>query len=326
MKKTNILLFIVSIVFLASCSDGFKKTKTGLKYKIFPSASGEKLNPGDLVKFQYKVIYKDSVVQTTYGTLPAFDMVDPNGRHHDFSEVLTQLKVGDSLVTIQRYDSLASNPAYGVPRYLKKGQTQQSTLKIVAVYKEDPANGKSARDAAFSDYEKEVMAFKAKEMAAIEKHLTQNNIKAQKINDNFFIEYQKEGTGAKADSGKIVGINYSGAVIGGRFFDSNVDKNKQARKHNLDTFYFTAKEAGAIQGILEAITLFKVGTKANLYIPSLLAYGPQGTPPVVQPYQNLMFEIELVSVKDKNEENEVLLKKSRGKIRPKKGVGLPKKL
>jgi FKBP-type peptidyl-prolyl cis-trans isomerase len=323
MKKANILLFILSIAFLASCSDGFKKTKTGLKYKIIASESGEKLNAGDLVKFQYKVIYKDSVVQSTYGTLPAFDMVDANGRHHDFSEVLTKLKVGDSLVTIQRYDSLASNPAYGIPRYLKKGQTQQSTLKILAVYKDDPATGKAARDAAFADYEKIVMEYKEKEIAEIEKYLTKNNIKAEKINNNFFIEMQQEGTGAKADSGKVVGINYSGAVIGGRFFDSNVDKLKQARKHNLDTFYFTAKESGAIQGILEGITLFKVGTKANLYIPSLLAYGPQGTPPVVKPYQNLMFEIELVSVKDKTEETEELLN-NKGKLKPKKNIGLKK--
>jgi len=325
MKKTNILLFIISIAFLASCSDGFKKTKTGLKYKIIASQSGEKLNPGDLVKFQYKVTYNDSVVQTTYGTLPAFDMIDLNGRHHDFSEVLSQMKVGDSLVTIQLYDSLANNPAYGVPYYLKKGQTQQSTLKIVAVYKEDPATGKSARDFAFADYEKEVMIYKAKEMAAIEKYLTENNIKADKINDNFYLQIINEGNGAKADSGKVVGINYSGAVIGGRFFDSNVDKAKQVAKHDLETFYFTAKETGAIQGLLEAITYFKVGTKANVYIPSLLAYGPQGTAPVVKPYQNLMFEIELLSVKDKTNDAETLLENSRGKIKPRNGEGIIKK-
>lgn len=325
MKKTNILLFIISMAFLASCSDGFKKTKTGLKYKIIASAAGEKLNPGDLVKFQYKVTYKDSVVQTTYGTLPAFDMVDPNGRHHDFSEVLSQLKVGDSLVTIQLYDSLASNPAYGVPRYLKKGQTQQSTLKVLAVYKEDAATNKSARDVAFADYEKEVMAFKAKELAEIEKYLVQNNIKATKINNNFFLQIEAEGNGPQADSGKVVGINYSGAVIGGRFFDSNVDKEKQFAKHDLETFYFTAKESGAIQGLLEAITYFKVGTKGTVYIPSLLAYGPQGTAPIVKPYQNLMFEIELISIKDKTEEAEELLNKSKGKIKPKKSVGVIKK-
>jgi FKBP-type peptidyl-prolyl cis-trans isomerase len=324
MKKTNIFFLILSIALFASCSDGFKKTKTGLKYKIIPSASGEKLLPGDLVKFQYKVTYKDSVVQTTYGTLPAFDMVDATGRHHDFSEVLSQLKVGDSLVTIQRYDSLSANPAYGVPRYLKKGETQQSTLKIMKVYKADSATGQSARDIAFSDYEKEVMAFKDKEIAEIEKYLTKNNINAEKINNNFFIEVKNEGNGPKADSGKIVGINYSGAVIGGRFFDSNVDKAKQARKHNLDTFYFVSKESGAIQGLLEAITLFKVGTKANLYIPSLLAYGPQGTPPVVKPYQNLMFEIELVSVKDKTEDSGELIENSRGKLKPKNNIRMKK--
>jgi FKBP-type peptidyl-prolyl cis-trans isomerase FkpA len=303
MKKTNILLFIFGIAFLASCSDGFKKTKTGLKYKIFESASGEKLNPGDFVKFQYKVTYKDSVVQTTYGTLPAFDMVDANGRHHDFSEVLSKLKVGDSLVTIQLYDSLVTNPAYGVPPYLKKGQTQQSTLKIVAVYKDDSAKGKSARDIAFMDYEKEVMNYKAKEMADINKYLTDNNIKAEKIKEDFYLQILEEGNGLRADSGKVVGVKYSGAVIGGRYFDSNVDKEKQVAKHDLEIFYFTAKESGAIQGLLEAITYFKIGTKANVYIPSLLAYGPQGTGYVVKPYQNLMFEIELVSVKDKTNEN-----------------------
>lgn len=325
MKKTNILFLILSIAFFASCSDGFKKTKTGLKYKIIPSASGEKLVPGDLVKFQYKVTYKDSVVQTTYGTLPAFDMVDATGRHHDFSEVLSQMKVGDSLVTIQRHDSLSSNPAYGVPRYLKKGETQQSTLKILKVYKANEATGESARDIAFADYEKEVMAFKAKEMAAIEKYLKENNIVAENINNNFYLQITKEGSGPKADSGKVVGINYSGAVIGGRFFDSNVDKEKQFAKHNLETFYFTAKESGAIQGLLEAITYFQVGTKANVYIPSLLAYGPQGTAPIVKPYQNLMFEIELLSIKDKDENVDELLNKSKGKIKPRKGVGLPKK-
>ena len=319
MKKTNIILLIISVAFLASCSDGFKKTKTGLKYKIFASESGDKLNPGNLVKFQYKVIYKDSVVQTTYGTLPAFDMVDANGRHHDFSEVMSQLKVGDSLVTIQRFDSLSSNPSYGVPRYLKKGETQLSTIKILAVYKDDPATGKSGRDVAFSDYEKEVMAYKDKEIAEIEKYLAKNNIKAEKIENNYFIEIEKEGTGPKADSGKVVGINYSGSILGGIYFDSNVDKKRQVRKHNLDTFYFTAKESGAIQGILDGITRFKVGTKAKLYIPSLMAYGPQGTPPVVKPYQNLMFEVELVSVKDKTEETEELLKNP-GKLKPKKNA------
>ena len=45
-------------LFLAvSCSDiSYKKTKTGLEYKIFPgSGKGETMKVGEFVKFNYKV-------------------------------------------------------------------------------------------------------------------------------------------------------------------------------------------------------------------------------------------------------------------------------
>ena len=35
-----------------------------------------------------------------------------------------------------------------------------------------------------------------------------------------------------------------------------------------------------------------------MYVPSTLAYGPQGNPPVIKPYENLIFEIEVVEVKE----------------------------
>ena len=35
-----------------------------------------------------------------------------------------------------------------------------------------------------------------------------------------------------------------------------------------------------------------------MYIPSLIAYGPQGNPPVIKPRENLVFEIEVLEVKD----------------------------
>ena len=84
----------------------------------------------------------------------------------------------------------------------------------------------------------------------------------------------------------------------GKYFDSNVDSTKQTMAHPLETFYFVSKKEGAIQGMLEAITSFKVGSKGTLYIPSSLAYGPQGSMPVIKPYENLIFEIEVVDVKE----------------------------
>jgi FKBP-type peptidyl-prolyl cis-trans isomerase len=298
MKKTTLLLTILSVLVFNACKNmGFEKTKTGLEYKIIKGDKGEALTPGDIVKFQYKVTFKDSLVITTYNTMPAYDQVDSLGRHHDFSEFLTKMKVGDSAVCYQLFDTLQKKPEFGVPPYMKKGDKQEITIKILAVFK--PKNGANPRDLAVEDYRKEIEIFKTKEMAAIQKYLDTKKINAVKVNNNVFVQIETEGTGATADSGKVVGIKYSGYNFEGKYFDSNTDTTRQLQKHGLETFFFTAKQEGAISGMLEGITLFKVGSKGKMFIPSLMAYGPQGMPPAIKPNENLIFDVEVVEVKDK---------------------------
>jgi FKBP-type peptidyl-prolyl cis-trans isomerase len=298
MKKTTLLLTILSVLVFNACKNvGFEKTKTGLEYKIIKGDKGEALSPGDIVKFQYKVTFKDSLVITTYNTMPAYDQVDSLGRHHDFSEFLTKMKVGDSAVCYQLFDTLQKKPEFGVPPYMKKGDKQEITIKILAVFK--PKNGANPRDLAVEDYRKEIELFKTKEMAAIEKYLNSKKINAVKVNNNVFVQIETEGTGATADSGKVVGIKYSGYNFEGKYFDSNTDTTRQLQKHGLETFFFTSKQEGAITGMLEGITLFKVGSKGKMFIPSLMAYGPQGMPPAIKPNENLIFDVEVVEIKDK---------------------------
>ena len=298
MKKTTLLLTILSVLVFNACKNmGFEKTKTGLEYKIIKGDKGEALTPGDIVKFQYKVTFKDSLVITTYNTMPAYDQVDSLGRHHDFSEFLTKMKVGDSAVCYQLFDTLQKKPEFGVPPYMKKGDKQEITIKILAVFK--AKNGANPRDLAVEDYRKEIELFKTKEMAAIQKYLDNKKINAVKVNNNVFVQIETEGTGATADSGKVVGIKYSGYNFEGKYFDSNTDTTRQLQKHGLETFFFTAKQEGAISGMLEGITLFKVGSKGKIFIPSLMAYGPQGMPPAIKPNENLIFDVEVVEIKDK---------------------------
>ena len=297
MKKSNVLLVALAAFLFSSCGQlGFEKTKSGLQYKIIKSGDGEKLQQGDFVKFQYRLTYKDSVIMSTYGVLPAYDQVDSIGRFHDFSEIMTKLKVGDSVVTYQFFDSLQKTSQFGLPPYLKKGEKQQATLKIVSVFKNKGAQ--LGREFAFADYQNELNSFKEKELNTIKKFIDSKNIPAQKINNSVYLVMEKEGTGRSADSGLMVGVKYSGKNFEGKYFDSNVDTTKQTMAHPLETFYFVSKKEGAIQGMLDAITAFKVGSKGTLYIPSSLAYGPQGSPPVIKPYENLIFEIEVVEVKE----------------------------
>ena len=88
----------------------------------------------------------------------------------------------------------------------------------------------------------------------------------------------------------------------GKFFDSNIDSNKQVTKHPLTPFEFMAGLQGAIPGMLEGVTVFKEGGKGRLFIPSVLGYGAQGSPPVIKPYENLIFEIEVKSVKEASQQ------------------------
>lgn len=298
MKKTALLLTALSVFMLNACNNiGFEKTKSGLEYKIIPgSGEGEKLAQGDIVKFEYRITFKDSMVMNSYDFMPVYDQVDSVGRYHDFSEFLTKMKVGDSAVSFQLYDSLAKNSQFGVPPYMKKGDKQQMTIKILSVFK--PKNGKQARDYAIEDYNNEMDKYKAAELAEIEKYLKLKKINAEKVNNNLYVVIDQQGTGKQADSGQLVGIKYNGYGFDGVYFDSNIDSTKQTQRHPMDTFFFVSKAEGAISGMLEGITKFKKGDKGRMFIPSILGYGPQGNPPAIKPNQNLIFDVEVVEVKD----------------------------
>ena len=79
------------------------------------------------------------------------------------------------------------------------------------------------------------------------------------------------GTGAQAETGKTVAVHYTGKFQDGK--------------------------GNVIKGWDEGIALMKVGGKAQLIIPSDLAYGERGAGGVIPPNATLVFDVELVSVK-----------------------------
>ncbi|MCH5345939.1 MAG: FKBP-type peptidyl-prolyl cis-trans isomerase, partial [Muribaculaceae bacterium] len=51
-----------------------------------------------------------------------------------------------------------------------------------------------------------------------------------------------------------------------------------------------------IPGWVEALQMMKPGAKWRLFIPSELAYGPNGAPGVIGPNATLIFDVELLKV------------------------------
>ena len=95
-----------------------------------------------------------------------------------------------------------------------------------------------------------------------------------------------DGDGAQPTATDRVVVHYTGKLIDGTVFDSSVDRGEPA------TFGVTQ----VIPGWVEALQLMKVGSKWRLYIPSALAYGPQGAGGIIGPNQTLIFDVELLEV------------------------------
>ena len=103
------------------------------------------------------------------------------------------------------------------------------------------------------------------------------------------LQYQvmAKGAGKQAAMGKTVTVHYTGTMLDGTVFDSSVQRGEPAD--------FPLNPGGLIQGWLEAIPLMKEGDKWKLFIPSDLAYGPQGNQGIA-PNSLLIFEVELIKV------------------------------
>lgn len=100
-------------------------------------------------------------------------------------------------------------------------------------------------------------------------------------------EILAEGAGDSPKATDKVTVHYTGKLIDGTVFDSSVERGEPA------TFGVTQ----VIPGWVEALQLMKPGAKWRLYIPSRLAYGPNGAGGVIGPNQTLIFDVELISVK-----------------------------
>ena len=121
-----------------------------------------------------------------------------------------------------------------------------------------------------------------------EAFLTANKAKQGVITLPSGLQYKilKEGTGEKPTLDDTVSCNYTGTLINGTEFDSS-------DKHG-GPVSFPVK--GVIAGWVEALQRMPVGSKWQLFVPSNLAYGPQG-PGEIGPNATLIFEVELVSIK-----------------------------
>ena len=140
--------------------------------------------------------------------------------------------------------------------------------------------------------QKAMMAKAEKALKAGEEFLAANakkdGIKTTESGLQYKIE--KEGTGAIPADTSVVRVHYKGTLIDGTEFDSSYKRGEPTE--------FPVNRV--IKGWTEALQLMPVGSKWTLYIPSNLAYGPQGARGAIGPNETLIFEVELIDIVDPN--------------------------
>ncbi|KTC23680.1 MULTISPECIES: FKBP-type peptidyl-prolyl cis-trans isomerase [Pseudomonas] len=126
--------------------------------------------------------------------------------------------------------------------------------------------------------------------AAGKKFLEENGKKDGVVTTASGLQYQivKKAEGAQPKPTDVVTVHYEGKLIDGKVFDSSVERGSP----------IDLPVSGVIPGWVEGLQLMHVGEKVKLFIPADLAYGAQSPSPMIPANSVLVFDLELIAIKD----------------------------
>ena len=279
------LLWVCVALLAASCTNTeFKKTKSGLLYKIYSDGKGPVAKKGEFLKANVIEKIRDSVLYSSYGSVPAYIPVDTPRPTYNPAEIFSLLRKGDSAVVVISADTLSRRANGQLPPFIKKKDKIMISFKVTDLF--------ASQELVMADRQAEMEKQKNREIAEVQDYLTKHNIQAQKTDLGTFYVVKEEGTGPQVDSGKQVSIRYTGRSLpSDKVFESNMTGPGN------EPFKVVIGEHQVIPGWDDALRKFKKGGKGTLYIPAYLAYNEQAGP-THKPFENLAFDIEVVDVTD----------------------------
>ncbi len=285
MKKISSYLLVLMVTMAAvSCQQGFKKTKSGLLYKLISDGKGQKLKKGDFIKIEYVQKIGDSLLYSSYGSFPGYAKVDSVGPIYNPAEIFPLMRKGDSVVIIELADTIQRK--YGqLPPFMKKDSKIIITFKLVDVF--------TSQVLVEADRKNEMEKEKSREDKVMADYIAAHKINAQKTEKGTYVEIKSVGDGAAVDSGKQVHVLYTGKTFPeGKVFESNITGPHK------DTLKFVVGRGAIIKGWDDGLRLFKKGGSGTLYVPAYLAYDAQPNGPSRKPFENLIFDVQVVDVTD----------------------------
>jgi|TARA_R110000737_G_C14622665_1_gene493727 peptidyl-prolyl cis-trans isomerase A (cyclophilin A) len=228
-----------------------------------------------------------------------------DGKHSVFGHVIT----GQEVV-----DAIEQNDLMITVKIIRKGKTAKkwnATKVFAEKYKKLEVSEKARDEEARIAQEKKATEYAA-EMAAQEEYIAQIKEMSEEDYVKFMYEEVKkeypdaklspsglvyilkdEGKGDKPQAGQNLTVHYRGTFrTSKKQFDSSYDR-KQPMAFNF-------KEQRMIPGFEEGLEMMGKGAKGKFIIPYFQAYGAQGRPGAIPPYSDLVFDLEMLDIKDGN--------------------------
>ncbi|MGN6568369.1 MAG: FKBP-type peptidyl-prolyl cis-trans isomerase [Flavipsychrobacter sp.] len=266
---------------------GFSKTPRGLEYKIFPgpNANGRKGGITDMLTMHVHMYVNDSLIfdsRKVNKNEPVPLQIQQPMFGGDIAEGLPMLSVGDSAIFLVPVDSILKM-GQQLPPFMKPGDKLEYQVVLTSIKSQEELKKEAEEHAT-----KQV----AVDDSAIKAYLKENNITAKKTANGLYYTIDKPGSGPEAKNGQIVTVNYTGKLLNGRVFDSNVDSNFR----HVQPFQFGLGKGQVIKGWDEGVALMKKGEKATFYIPSSLAYGQRSPSPMIPADAILVFNVEVTDI------------------------------
>ncbi|MFC0605428.1 peptidylprolyl isomerase [Winogradskyella pulchriflava] len=236
-----------------------------------------------------------------------------DNRHAVFGQVIEGMDVHDSISNVKVIDPARRNhkPVEDVVitsiNIIRKGAAAKK-FDAPKVFEEEMPKIKE-RKAKLAEEAKK----KAEELAKAAKaeFLKKNEeLKGRRIESptGMAMIFTHEGDGVKPTSAQRVNIDCAGYFEDGTLFWTTwkevAEKNgkydeRQESQGGYAPFSMPYNEtASLVAGFREAMLNMKIGDKARVFIPYYLGYGEAGRPPVIPGKTNLIFDIELTSIKE----------------------------
>jgi len=275
-------LFAGLALLCGACKSTEKETPNGFKYTVLVKGNDSTARPGQLllVDFMFKDS-KDSIWNESYKNgMPAPVMIQDSAmmaKENGVMQMFRLLSPGDSVTCSMPIKKFFSEMAGGpVPPGIDTSLTMNYFFKvkeITEVQKYQEMQVKLAEEKSAEQLQKDI--------ALIDKFLTDKGIEAIKLESGLRYVITKAGKGDNAKAGQATKVNYTGYTLEGAYFDTSVKKVAEEKglynpqREPYQPYEVTIDQTSVIKGWHEALKQLNTGPRGTFYIPSPLAYAPR---------------------------------------------------